>query len=772
MAKKWLLFVCFMVGVCTSSYIHSVPAVPTSIIFKQPGGESLTVWLRGDEKVHWYETSDGYTLMKNNRGYLCYAVQDTSGQLTVSDVVAVDIDQRDAKVNVFLASVGKELRYSKEQTFALKEIWAVTERMNKSAKSYEEDGVLGKFKVVCALVEYPEREMVKTKEEFEALMTQVGYSNNGGKGSVRDYFLAASYGKMELNVTVVGPYKAPESSYYYAGDGGTKETVRELAQWAIEQADKEVDFSEYDGDGNGTIDGFHFIFAGHGMEAGAARSIWSHKWNFRSELTFDGKTIDTYACSPELSGNMSESMTSIGVICHEMTHAFSAPDFYDTDYEDGGGFQGTGSWDLMASGSWNGSPQGSQPSMINMYQKVKFKWVNPIELNSPMTIHNVNNSAESPTAYFFRTNTKGEYFLIENRQKVGFDKAIPGHGLIIYRISNDLRSMNMTHPQGIYPVCASSRVLLPNEQPSSYGNINSGGCPFPGSSNKDSFTDETTPSTLSWTGVKSDKPMTNIVEDANAMTVSFNFMGGKTSDCGDFPINLNGIFDHKNKLIELTWDKADGENPTGYNVYRKGALIAKNITETSYIDKEELIYGYYNYSVTAIYGDCESYPSIQSTIRVLKNPVEIVVKINDENAGTISGAGYYEIGEVVKLRHTANDGYKLLNWSINDTVVSESPSYVLKADKNIDITATFSRLTKVDNFSKNINIYSKNGTIFVSSDYASEGKVEIIDINGHSVKVFECMGGGYSISVRLPHKGLYIVRFTSTDGNITKKIII
>lgn len=401
---------------------------------------------------------------------------------------------------------------------------------------------------------------------------------------------------MELNVTVVGPYKAHNSSLYYSGDDELSDRSRQLAAWAIQEADDEIDFAEYDNNNDGFIDGFHFIFAGFGAEAGVSGSIWSHKWNFESVLSLDGKYIDTYSCSPELRGSMGSNITSIGVVCHEMCHAFSSPDYYDTNYAEGGVFVGTGNWDLMAGGSWNGSPNGSQPAMINMYQKVKFKWVNPTELNSPKTIFNMTNSADSPIEYIIKTKTNGEYFLIENRQKVGYDMLIPGHGLIIYRVTENGYVNNRTHPQNVYPVCANSNELTPNDDPRSYGDINSAGCPFPGSSFNQSFTDETTPSTISWSGNATGKPITNIVEDAASKTINFDFMGGGSSNCGDEPINLVGKFNADERIVELSWEAPESDLiPTSYRVYMRSLLIATGIKDTKFTDRDVLSKGQYGF---------------------------------------------------------------------------------------------------------------------------------------------------------------------------------
>jgi hypothetical protein len=107
---------------------------------------------------------------------------------------------------------------------------------------------------------------------------------------------------------------------------------------------------------------------------------------------------------------------------------------------------------------------------------------------------------------------------MENRQMVGFDRGLPGHGLLIWHVGSqfwhkmDSNNANATHPQTFYPVCAASQYIQPNSNPNSYGNIDGAGCPYPGTSQKTEFTDNSIPSAKSWNGANIYRPITNISE--------------------------------------------------------------------------------------------------------------------------------------------------------------------------------------------------------------------------------------------------------------------
>jgi len=506
--------------------LYAVPAIPHPVTFTQPNGDTLTVRIKGDERINWHESMDGYTLLFNQSGYLTYAQLDEDGNLQPSDFVATNIDQRNMATIFFINTIEKNLFYSDVQKQLMLKVWEIEDEF----ETRGDRAVIGQYKTLCAFVQFPEKSMIKTMLQFEGLMNQLGYTGNG-TGSVRDFFKESSYNQFDLVVTLCGVYTAPNSSAYYAGPPGDGTlNCRELARWLAQQvaAEPDINFADYDSNNDGVVDGFHFIFAGMGQEAGGGGStIWSHKWQFSPAVCKNGKCINVYSCSPELLSGTT--LTTIGVICHEMTHAFGAPDFYDTNGGTGGSYTGTGNWDLMASGSWNGSPSGNRPGHHNMYTKVQFGWVTPVVLNSPATITSMPNSAENPVAYRINTGNGSEHYLLENRQRVKFDTNIPGDGLLIYHVHSSVGTscINCTHPQRMYPVCASSNVAIPVAGSNNYGSINSAGCPFPGTSNKTAFNGTSTPRMFYWNNtVIHDKPITEISHNTSNKTISFNFMGG------------------------------------------------------------------------------------------------------------------------------------------------------------------------------------------------------------------------------------------------------
>ena len=522
------IFTILVLMLIISGQIFAVPADPTPKVFTQPDGKDLTILTKGDERIHWHETLDGYTLLYNNDGYLTYAQLDEYGNLISSDFIATNIEERDFAVRSFLQSIGKNLWFSDTQQQVILQVWQIEDEATAARGTSD---IVGEYKTICAFVQFPEKSFIKDMSLFENLFNQIGYSQGSSVGSVRDFYREVSYGKLDLEITLCGPYTAPQSSAYYAGSDGTA-NCRELARWLAQQvvAEPGIDLRNYDANGDNLIDGFHFIYAGLGQaNSSCTTCIWPHKSQFTPPVSQNGKYIYIYSCSPEL--NTGTNITTIGVICHEMCHAVcGAADYYDTDGNTGGSYNGTGDWDLMASGNYNGNASGNRPAHPNMYIKTQIGWVTPRVLDSPLTVINMPNSSENPIAYKINTGVGNEHYILENIQRVGFNTNVPGSGLLIYHVANNPGSqcVNCTHPQKMYPVCAVTQTPIPTGTPSSYGNINSSNAPFPGSpsSGRNSFTSTSTPTMFAWTNTPIDKPLTEIVNTTSTKTVSFKFMGG------------------------------------------------------------------------------------------------------------------------------------------------------------------------------------------------------------------------------------------------------
>ncbi|HQB79424.1 MAG TPA: hypothetical protein PLJ52_13865, partial [Tenuifilaceae bacterium] len=149
---------------------EAVQAYPDPIEYKLPDGSLLTIMLKGDEKVKWATTTDGYTILRNKKGFFEYATQSKEGNLSLSGIRVSNVEKRTEKEKQLLQSLPKGLKYSQSQTQIMKSIWDI--KQQEAQKSFP---TTGERKLVCILIGFPDLAFTKTKDDFDALFNQVGY---------------------------------------------------------------------------------------------------------------------------------------------------------------------------------------------------------------------------------------------------------------------------------------------------------------------------------------------------------------------------------------------------------------------------------------------------------------------------------------------------------------------------------------------------------------------------------------------------------------------
>lgn len=401
--------------------------------------------------------------------------------------------------------------------------------------------VTGTFKVLCILVDFSDNNASTTSFEFDTLI----YANQSG--TVRDYYSEISYTQLDI-VTVnlpssLGWNRAPQTYTYYVDnnygtDSPYPNNSKKLCEDLVDLVDGAVDFTQYDNDGNGFVDVVLITHAGPGAEyTGSSSDIWSHKWSIPPRSR-DGVFISNYAIMPEYWSTPGD--MTIGVYCHEMGHGFGLPDLYDTDNSS----YGIGYWSLMASGSWNGG-LGSSPAHMDAWSKIQVGWVTPTNVTSNATNVAINDVESNQT--IFRLWTSGamgsEYFLIENRQQIGYDAALPGSGLLIWHIdeavSHNMYEWYPGHTSfGNYKVALEQADnLFQLEKKQSLGNS---GDPFPGSTNNSSFGPVTSPNSDSYASSNSFVSISNI--SASAATMYANFVVSLAADNDDDDPTILPVF--------------------------------------------------------------------------------------------------------------------------------------------------------------------------------------------------------------------------------------
>ena len=317
-----------------------------------------------------------------------------------------------------------------------------------------------------------------TVQSFDSLANADEYTYNGAVGSCKQYYQDQSNGLYTPQFDVVGPVVLPQTTAYYGTDAAYQGDDRYVADFVIDACkgaqDMGVDFANYDQDNDGNVDLVYILYAGYSQaDGGAATCIWPHAWDMESALYYgntyqteyyvktdavgnilsenlpvlDGKTILRYACSNELIYH-SSARTSIGTICHEFGHVLGLADLYRTDGVESN--EVPGSWALMSNGNYLNN--GNTPPNLSVWEKYSLGWIEPKMLAASeqvvlpadgATYRMLNRSSIVPEEGAFTTDTT-LYF--ENRQMEGWDKYLPGHGMLVWQIVYDAEDWYYNEP--------------------------------------------------------------------------------------------------------------------------------------------------------------------------------------------------------------------------------------------------------------------------------------------------------------------------------------
>ncbi|MDR1006655.1 MAG: M6 family metalloprotease domain-containing protein [Bacteroidales bacterium] len=430
MKQKFLTLLALGVMLCSQT-LFAVPAKQGLLTITQPDGTTIQVYIMGDERMHLYRTSDNYTLLSNSDGVLEYAKLDAKGNLIPSGIKAHNPQERTLTEMVALNQIEIKLDYSSSQKKMIREIARKVFDVPNENKGQAVEGVtIGRRRALIILVAYSDVAFTYTQQEFDNLFNQVNYNVGGASGSVRDFFLASSFGQLELLPTVVGPYTLPHDMAFYGANNqyGNDANARQMIIDACTAANADVDFKQFDGNNDGFVDGVHVIFAGLGEAAGGApNTIWPHRSSLNPPQSFDGVRVKDYSCSAEK--RQGGSIAGIGTIAHELGHVLGLPDYYDTDYGASGGYARTpGRFDIMDQGSYNNNE--NTPPLYCAFSRLTLGWIEPYVLedstNMDITVFPLIDSNE---AFMIKTSTDGDYFIFENRQRNNvWDNYIFGDG--------------------------------------------------------------------------------------------------------------------------------------------------------------------------------------------------------------------------------------------------------------------------------------------------------------------------------------------------------
>jgi len=405
--KKYML-TGILALLCVSQVLDAVPAKRGKFVRIQPDGTAVTLQRHGDEFYHWTTTEDG-------------------------TVVAPDADgfYRPASMPVGEQLGGRAASMQAAATIRARRM------ASKSILKASGSSTYTTYRFPVFLVQFSDVQFSSetANDDFTRLLNEEGYSDNGGTGSVHDFYWENSMETFYAVFDVYGPYTYDGT----CADNADENDAATILWSAIKEHNSDVDWSQYDNDGDGTVDMVFMYYAGWNEAEGEENTIWPHKYNFSyagaSTSRLDGVSFDVYACTSELKGTSSSSggMCGIGTCAHEFSHTQGLPDFYDVNYDNYGDGEagGTYVYDIMCSGAYNN--EGRTPPYFTAEERIMMGWLDGYE-SLPSSGEIAIPSVDNNYAYKLETsNTSGdgEYFVFECRSGKGWDAYVEP-GLVVY----------------------------------------------------------------------------------------------------------------------------------------------------------------------------------------------------------------------------------------------------------------------------------------------------------------------------------------------------
>ncbi len=729
-------------------------------------GTVLEIILNGDEYFNFHTTSDGIPIVKRADNQWVYAVINSRGELSPSAVAAKSPEFRSSEEAVVAESFrvdSSQLQsyYGAAKEQSVRKIGASNIlSLNKQNKALSASSNKGAFRGLVVLIEYNDKSF--TRPDIATIFNEMinkdgykGFTDLNGKhidytGSVRDYFVENSDGQFSPKFDVVGPVQVPFSCK--APQQTAK--VRPIISAALDAIDKDVNFADYDMDGDGTVDMIYFIFSGAGSNVSGNSSLylWPHA-SILTEMEYDGVKPGRYACSTELYGLESKGLIDgIGVICHEFSHVLGLPDLYDVDYATGGQSIHPGVWSIMAGGAYLNSCR--TPSAYCAYERYASGFITPQTVTESGK-HILTPLQDGGKALKIPSSVPDEFFLLECRRKKKWDEYLPGEGLIVWRVDSTDASAWFTNRVNAIPehnylelIRAKSQCVGTTTKDTEYD-------PFPGASSVTELTNNSTPSIRSWTGIESPFILSYISYNGEGaeVTVTSENLSTVLEDFESMPLSDSGT-DHEVIGKFGKWRLTDSR------------IVAPE--NTSYIIGTKAL---------------EFVKGSEAVVSEIKNPIRALsINLGNSSISTSIIRCFYTVGEEDWTILRTNDGSENISVGAKSARSVTFPCDIPSGAK-IKIamtTGNSSTPTYVDNVRLVVNQKDPSGVEEVKEFSGfrirklSDLTVEIIsEDTAHGIYIYDMLGNIISILdpkdgnvVTLPQSGVYIIRQASNSMKI------
>lgn len=532
-------FIAVAIGILSIQASYAIIAKPGIIQASQPDGSIVNIRLEGSFGNHRAYSTDGYLLTTDENGYYVFADCSEDGLPVATDIKATTPEHRSAEMKARIARLDQR---------------RITDAFNQRHELLTRSGnnplkgpglfsnhfpTKGEHKSIAILVSFSNNDfsMEDPHDYFHRLLNEDGFSDYGATGSAREYYIDNSYGQFLPTFDVYGPVKLTHPLAYYGTNDtwGNDKRAHEMIIEACELLDDQIDFSQYDCNGDGVIDNVYVYYAGYGeADGGKSTTIWPHSYDIEyavpnQKYMFDSVQLNHYACSNEIDHN-TNNPDGIGTFTHEFSHVMGLPDLYATDNS---GAYTPGYWNILDVGSYNN--QSRTPPNYSSFERYALDWMMPEAISAPGE-YSLEPLPSSNKAFIIPTEKENEYFLFENRQQSGNDTYLPGHGMLVWHIEFnqkiwDENTVNNNTRHQYVDLIEADNIQSDNS---------TSGDSFPGTANITSFTSEGKPAFVSRAGVSTGFDIIDIAESKDGI-ITFTVKAYESGIDEVFASNKSGI---------------------------------------------------------------------------------------------------------------------------------------------------------------------------------------------------------------------------------------
>ncbi len=518
------------------AYISNLPMAIT-----QPDGTRVSCLASGDEIYSWLHDSDGFTIGKNSEGWYVYVARQGE-TLACSDAIVGKDRPREHGLTPY-ANVSenrlRDLYAHQARYFRQPDVGRRTSPVN------------GTMHNIVIYVRFQDQLTEFTDPQGNPLpSSHFGSVFNGLSGlTLQNYYKDVSYDSLNVQTqffptsttgSVVSYQESAHNRNYYRPNVNgnnpegysTMETgmtrIQDLLRNAVASVMGQIpnDPLNYDLDvsGDNLVDNVSLIIMGtseespiievsQGVYLGAM--LWSHRNTMSGDpLLIHNVQVGAYTV---LMQDQLNSTSGLATAVHELFHTFGAPDLYkynvDANADDSWNqtFGGVGTWDIMCRFT-------DVPQHMSSYAKWKYGgWLDIPTVTGSQTISlQPANAARNCAVKIDSANAPSEFYILEYRVKQPggtFDGGIPGSGLLVYRIDENVAQGNQNSPPyNVY-------LFRLNGSPTQFGDINNAHLGYP---QRASFNAATNPYPFLTSGVPDNLDISDISSAQSTLSFTLN----------------------------------------------------------------------------------------------------------------------------------------------------------------------------------------------------------------------------------------------------------